>query len=138
MLEEYVKVNYNARFDTHSYHCCREWHSNARLDVKSGQSYSSAMSRSRALGHSACSKSMLRTITLQWSDTQSYHCFREMHLNARLDVKSGQSHLSSKSRSRTPVHSACLKGMSRTITMQSMTLASMTASEKGTLMLDST
>ena len=35
VLEEYVKGNYYARFDTHSYHYCRETHFNARLDGKS-------------------------------------------------------------------------------------------------------
>ena len=34
MLEECVKGNYNVRFHTHSYHCCREMHFISRLDVK--------------------------------------------------------------------------------------------------------
>ena len=41
-------------------------------------------------------------------------------------------------RSRVPGHSACLKSMSRTITMQGLTLAAIIATEKRTLMLDST
>ena len=70
-------------------------------------------------------------------DHLSYHRYEETHFNARLNVKSEQSHSSVKSRSRPPGHSACLKSMSRTITMQGMTLASMSALEKHTLMLDS-
>ena len=56
---------------------------------------------------------------------------RETHLttklelnNARLDVKSQQSHSSTKSRSRAP--SACLKSMSRTITMQGLIFSPIT------------
>ena len=70
-------------------------------------------------------------------DTPSYHHFREIHFNARLDVnnarldvKSRQSHLSAKSRSRSPGHSGCLKSISRTITMQGLTLAAITVTEK--------
>ena len=58
--------------------------------------------------------------------------------NARLDVKSQQSHSSAKSRSRAPGHSVCLKSMLRTITIQGLTLAAIIASEKPSLMLDST
>ena len=79
------------------------------------------------------------------SDTRSYHRFREIHLNARLnvnnarlDVKSQQSYFSMKSKSRAQGHSACLKDMSRTITMQGLSLAAITNLEKHTLMLDST
>ena len=57
---------------THSYHHFGETHFNARFDVnnaifdvKSQQSHSRAKSRSRALGHSACFKSMPMTITVQ-------------------------------------------------------------------------
>ena len=39
--------------------------------------------------------------------------------------------------SRAPGHSACLKSMSRTMTMEGLTLAAITAAEKRTLMLDS-
>ena len=56
MLEDYVANNYYARFDTCSYHHFWETHFNAK-------SQWSAKSRSRALGPSACLKSMLRTIT---------------------------------------------------------------------------
>ena len=66
----------------------------------------------------------------------SYYCYREMHIIARLNVKSLQSHRSMKSRSRAPGHSVCLKNMLRTITMQGLTLAAITASQKHTLMLD--
>ena len=62
-----------------------------------------------------------------------YHHFREIHFNARLDVniarldiKSWQSHSSMKSRSRAPVHSACLKSMLRTIITQGLTLLPIT------------
>ena len=41
--------------------------------------------------------------------------------NARLNVKSQQSHSSAKSGSKAPGHSACLKSMSGTITMQGLT-----------------
>ena len=63
------------------------------------------------------------------TDTHSYHRYREMHLIARLDVKS--------SRSRASGHSVCLKSMSWTITMQCLTHAAITASQKHTLMLES-
>ena len=33
MLEEYIKDNYYARFDTRSYHCFREINLNARLNI---------------------------------------------------------------------------------------------------------
>ena len=71
-------------------------------------------------------------------DTHSYHRYREMYFNARLDVKSWQRHWSAKSMSRASCHSACLKSMSRTITMQGLKLAAITAAEKCTLMLEST
>ena len=92
MLKEYVEDHHYARFDTRSYHRFRETHFNARfdknnatLDIKSKQSHSSVKSRLRAPCHSVCFKSMSRTITARF-DTRSYHCFRETHLNARLDV----------------------------------------------------
>ena len=65
MLEDYVEDNYYERFDTHSYYPFREGHFNARFDVKSQQSYSSAKSRSKAPGHSASLKNMSKTITMQ-------------------------------------------------------------------------
>ena len=62
-----------------------------------------------------------------------------MHFNARLDVnhakldvKSQQSLSSMKSRSRVLDHSVCLTSISRTITMQGLTLTAITASEKST------
>ena len=97
MLEKYVEDNYNARFDTHSCHHFREIQfngrldgNNARLDVKPRQSYSSTQTMSRVLGHSAYLKSMLSTITMQGLTLTSYHRFREMHYNARLDVNNAR------------------------------------------------
>ena len=46
MLED-LKVNYYARFHTHSYHCCREMHNNSRLEVKFCQSQWSEKCRSK-------------------------------------------------------------------------------------------
>ena len=60
----------------------------------------------------------------------------EKHTLMLDDIKS-QSHSSAKSKSRLTSHSACLKSMSRIITMQGVTLASVTASKKRTLMLTS-
>ena len=78
-------------------------------------------------------------------DTRSYHRFRKTHLNARLnvnnarlDVKLQQSYSSTKSRSQAPGNIVCLRSMSRTITMQGLTFAAISPSEKRTLMLDST
>ena len=68
-------------------------------------------------------------------DTHSFNCFRETHFNARQGVKSCQSRWSAKSRSNAPDKNMCLKTVSRTITMQELTLAAITASY--TLMLDS-
>ena len=34
MPQENLKDNHYARFNTNSYHCCREMHNNSRLDVK--------------------------------------------------------------------------------------------------------
>ena len=62
----------------------------------------------------------------------------EKRTNARLDVKSQQSHPSSTPRSRAPGYIACLKSMSMTVTMQGLTFAAITALRKRTLMLDST
>ena len=75
----------------------------------------------------------MQGLTIAAITTTEKHTF-----NARLDVKSRQSYSCVKSRSRAPGHSTHLKSMLRKITMQGMTLASMTASEKHTLMLDST
>ena len=70
MLEEYVKDNYYARFDTRSYYHFTEMHFNARLNVNNARldlksRHLSAKSRSGALGHSACLKSLSRTITMK-------------------------------------------------------------------------
>ena len=53
-------------------------------------------------------------------------------------TKNNDGHWSAKSRSRTLGHNACLKSMSRTITVQGLTLAAIIAAENGTLLLDST
>ena len=37
MLEENVEDNYYERFDTHSYHCFREIHINASLDMNNAR-----------------------------------------------------------------------------------------------------
>ena len=50
----------------------------------------------------------------------------------------GQSHWSAKSRSGAQGHSAFLKSMMKTNTMQGLTLAAITTTQKRTLMLDST
>ena len=72
-------------------------------------------------------------------DTHSYISCRETDFNARVDVKLWQSHWTIKCRSRAQGHSAwCLKGMLRTITMQGLTLETITAAEKQTSMLGST
>ena len=55
--------NYYARFDTHSYHGCRERDFNARVHEKLPQW--SVKCWSRAPDHSACLKSMLWTIPMQ-------------------------------------------------------------------------
>ena len=72
-------------------------------------------------------------------DTSSYHCFTETHINARLNVnnathyvKSQQSQSSTKSGLKALGHSAGLKSMPRTITMQGLTYAAITVSEKST------
>ena len=49
------------------------------------------------------------------------------------NLKSSQSHSSAKSRSRAPGHTDCLKSMSRTITMQGLTLAPIIALENAFL-----
>ena len=62
-------------------------------------------------------------------DTRSYHHFRETYLNARLDVNNTRRRkittksLSAKSRSRAPSYRACLKSMSKKITMQGSSFA---------------
>ena len=58
--------------------------------------------------------------------------------NSRLDIKFVQSQWSVKSRSRAPGQGACLRSVSRTITMQGFILTANTAAKKLTLFLDST
>ena len=109
-----------------------------KTKVKPWQSHSSTKSSSRAPGHSTWLKSMSFYSYYTRYDTHSYLRFRETHFNARLTVKSWQSCLSVQSRSRALSHSVCLKSMSRTITIQGLTQAAISASEKPILMLDST
>ena len=129
-------------------------HFNGRIDVKSRQikvkehtnhenwrvcltEYSNAISRSRAACHSVCLKSMSSTITIQvltpaaLNATQKHTLMLDSTLNH-------DSHSSAISRSMAPEHNVYLKSMSRTITMQGLTLAAITASQQRTLMLDST
>ena len=61
MLQEYTEDNYYARFDTHSYHCCFETHFTTQIYV----SQLSVKYKSIPGGHSVCSKSIPRTITMQ-------------------------------------------------------------------------
>ena len=98
----------------------------------SWQSHLSKKSRSRTLGHRVCLESLSRTITISTIQalTHRYHRFREIHFNAtdmnnaKLNVKSWQSHSRMESRSRAPVHSACLKSMSRKIITQDFNTSS--------------
>ena len=64
MLKGQVKDNYYTMFDTHSSQRCRETDFNARVEAKVRQSHWSVKCRSRVLGHNACLKGMLRTITV--------------------------------------------------------------------------
>ena len=80
-----------ARFHTHSHHCCREMYFNSSLDIKFGQSQWSMKRRSRAPGHCVCSKSVWSTITMLRFHTPSYHCYKEMYFNTRLNIKFWQS-----------------------------------------------
>ena len=87
--------------------------------TKLWQRHKTAKSWSRAQGPSACLECMSRKITvLGLTDTCSYQCYKETHFNARLAIRSWQSHLSTKSRTKARCHCACLKSMSRTITTQ--------------------
>ena len=72
--------------------------------------------------------------------THRYYWCREMHFISRRDIqfsslnlKLWQCQWSVKCRSRVPGHGACLKSMSRTITMQLFILHAITAAEKSTL-----
>ena len=87
-------------------------------------------------GHGACLKS--GQLVYARFHTHSHRCCREMYFNSRLDIKFGQSQWSVKSRSRAPGQGACLKSVSRTITMQGFILTANTAAKKLTLFLDST
>ena len=64
-------------------------------------------------------------------DNYSYHCCRETHFSSRLYIIF-DSQWSVKCRSRALCHGVCLKSMSRTITMQGIILAAITAAEKFT------
>ena len=60
---------------------------------------------------------------------------QELGWRQQIIVHAEQSHWSIKCRSRASRHSVCLKGILKTITMQSLTLATITAAVKQTLML---
>ena len=89
-------------------------------------------------GHGACLKSGQQLLVYARFHTHSHRCCREMYFNSRHDIKFGQSQWSVKSRSRDPGQGACLKSVSRTITMQGFILTANTAAKKLTLFLDST
>ena len=57
MHEEYLEDNYNARFHTHSYHCCSKTHLSSRLE-ENFDSHWSIKCKSKAAVHGACSKSI--------------------------------------------------------------------------------
>ena len=120
-----------------SYQSYRETHCNARLDVKSWQSQRSGKS-SQGQGSSYVLEEYSKDNYYALLDTRIYHYYRETHLNAKLYIKSWQNHSSMKYRSWVSDHSVCLKSMSRTITMQGLTLTAITSSEKYTLLLQST
>ena len=76
--------NKYTRFDTHSYHSCRETDFNARVDVKLWQSHWRMTCRSRALG---VLKGYVKDNYYARFDTCSSDSCREKDLNARVDVK---------------------------------------------------
>ena len=59
MLQVYTEDNYYTRFDIYSYYCCRETHL--------PKIYVSHLRAKKSIpgGHSVCSKSVPRTITIQ-------------------------------------------------------------------------
>ena len=63
MVVKCVKDNYNARFRTPSYQCCREMYLISRLDINFSQW--SVKCRSGEPVHDVCLKSVSRTITMQ-------------------------------------------------------------------------
>ena len=60
--------------------------------------------------------------------TRIYHRCRKIIFNVKINKVNSQEHM--KYRSRSTGQGACLKGMSRTITMQGFTLAAITDAEK--------
>ena len=70
--------------------------------------------------------------------THSYHCYKELHFNSRLNVNFDKSHWNVKCRPTATSHGACLKSVSRIIILQDFILTSITATEKCTLYLDFT
>ena len=83
----YDMNNYYARFDTHSYHSCRETDFNASVDIKLGQSHWSVKCRSRTPGHSACWNGYDMNNYYARFDTHSNHNCRETDFYSRVDIK---------------------------------------------------
>ena len=109
LLVDYVNDNYYAWFHGPSYHRYRERHFSILLNVK-------RKSRSRVPVHGTCLQSRSRTITMRRFMILAI-IGTEKDTSILLEVKFGQSQWSIKSRSRVPVHGACLKSMSRKIPM---------------------
>ena len=64
MVVKCVKDNYNARFCTPRYQCCREMYLISRLDINFDSQWS-VKCRSGEPVHDVCLKSVSRTITMQ-------------------------------------------------------------------------
>ena len=73
----------------------------------------------------------MQGMTLAFMTVSEKKHFKSIH-----DVNNDDNHRSAKVTSRELGHNGCLKSMSRTITMQGLTLTAITATEIGTLMLD--
>ena len=151
LLEECVKDNYYARFHLHSYHCCREMNFISRLDVNFQDSTQNIDKVTGAWnecqGHRVkvpawrvCQGQLLYKVSSsQLPLLQRNEVYSQTRRNfSRLDAKYWQSQWSMKWRSSAPGQGACLKGVSRTITMQGFIFTATTAAEKWTLFLDST
>ena len=65
MVVKCVKDNYNARFRTPSYQCCREMYLISRLDINFDKVSGACKCRSGEPAHDVCLKSVSRTITMQ-------------------------------------------------------------------------
>ena len=64
MVVKCVKDNYNARFRTPSYQCCREMYLISRLNINFDSQWS-VKCRSGEPVHDVCLKSVSRTMTMQ-------------------------------------------------------------------------